>query len=58
MVDERPDLDAIRGHLEKALAAVDALRELAPQLPSTLDPALAPGTQDGAVTGIAGGRDE
>lgn len=57
-MDERPDLDTIRGHLEEALAAVDALRELAPQLPSTLDPDPVPGTQDGAVTGIAGGRDE
>ena len=57
-MDERPDLDPIRGHLEKALAAVDALRELAPQLPSTLDPDPAAGIQDGAGGGIAGGRDE
>ena len=57
-MDERPDLDTIRGHLEKALSAVAALRELAPQLPSTLDPDPAPVTQDGAGPGIAGGRDE
>ncbi len=57
-MDERPDLDTIRGHLEKALAAVDALRDLAPQLPPTLDPDPALGTQDGTGGGIAGGRDE